>query len=821
MASANVTTPFRSVSSFDREEEEAAVKPVARTGAWSPFLSVYESADGENLETAPLREAYASLVNELYDEEFDEALFELLNEARGLHDAQLASGRPEAEADRVVTQHFAELMRESEAMVEAVAREFGGRDDEVVESEIDSFVERLAPAAGLTPSFEDFLGRYARKLVKGVTKVAAAVGKVALGPIMAQVKLIGRPILKQVLLRAIGKLPPDLQPAAHQLARRLGFAVAPKPAPPPTSAAVSPPVGEPAPIAEPTATAAPTDGSLAPPPAGDAGSAVQGDAAADVSEMQFEFDERLAEVLLAQDEAALELEMGRAMSVYGAAERPVFADLDRARERLIQDLGSLREGESPEPHIQNFLPAVLPALKLGIKAFGRKRLIDTIAGVVSQGIGRLTDPTKAPALSRAIVDAGLKLLSLELSEEQEARLAPSAIVATVEETLSRVTSLPDHVLEDQTLLEGFTLQAFEQSAAANLPAVFSAATYRRRPDLLEGGVNAAWVLWPLQRPRYKRCSRTFNVRITPQMAEAIETFEDSRLSDFFHDQLGVDEGEDVEAEVHLFETIAGGTAGDVARLDGEMLGFGSGDALEVSQLQPLTPEAAEVLLGKPGLGRPVPPGTSIMTVPTGQRLYAIAGRRPLTVPGATGRKRVRRLAHVSVTLDWTNDRLRVCLYLSEVKAQRLAVRLRQQAHAGSLAVSLNQMLTRRLPPILQGRRPRRLRLVHAALPPGPARAAARQRLAALVPPTFIASVQQSLVQAFSEFVKTGAQTFMTAAQDPSDGVTVQFTAERFPGLKDIGTALAGRGLAPVAQAAPVVQGAVAVTVVALPGHRCG
>ena len=40
----------------------------------------------------PLREAYATLVNDLYDEEFDESLFELLTSARGLHQDHLASG---------------------------------------------------------------------------------------------------------------------------------------------------------------------------------------------------------------------------------------------------------------------------------------------------------------------------------------------------------------------------------------------------------------------------------------------------------------------------------------------------------------------------------------------------------------------------------------------------------------------------------------------------------------------------------------------------------------------------------------------------------
>ena len=69
-----------------------------------------------------------------------------------------------------------------------------------------------------------------------------------------------------------------------------------------------------------------------------------------------------------------------------------------------------------------------------------------------------------------------------------------------------------YVLEDQELLEAFTLEAFELSAAANLPARLLAGNLQKAPLFpLEGGVNAAWVMLPLRRPRYKRCSRTFNV----------------------------------------------------------------------------------------------------------------------------------------------------------------------------------------------------------------------------------------------------------------------------------------------------------------------
>ena len=303
-------------------------------------------------------------------------------------------------------------------------------------------------------------------------------------------------------------------------------------------------------------------------------------------------------------------------------------------------------------------------------------------------------PEQAPALSRAVVDAGLKLLSLEMSEQERSGLAASAVAATVEETVNRVASLPDHILDNQELLEGFALEAFEQAAAANLPAVLSEATYRQRPELLEAGVNAAWILMPLRgRKRYKRCTRPFKVSITPHMAEEVESFDGVPLSDYLQDQLGLPEGEDVEAEMYLYEALPGTTIADIARSEAETPGLGASDEATLSQFHPLTRNAAAILLAKPGLGRVALLGSHRRNLAVGQRLFhlVIPGRRPLTIPGGYGRRRVRRLFHLIVTLDVPQDQIRVCVYLSEVKAQQLAVRLRQQSHAGSVGCRIQQI----------------------------------------------------------------------------------------------------------------------------------
>ena len=299
MAVGQANVPFLDSKSFIGEESEAQEPEIQTTLAVrSPFVSVYELADGESAIDDPVREAYSTIVNDLYDEEFDEALFELLTDARNMHQDHLASGYSSGEAERIVTQHFSQLVRESEAMVDAVAREFGSRDNtRIVESEVESFFEQYSPSAQIDPSFENFFGKLIKKVGKVVGKVAKGIAKIGLGPILNKIKALIKPLLNQVLQKAIGKLPESVRPIAQKLAEKLGFA-APKPAEPATAAA---------------ADTSGTVGDAAMPPE-NAGAPVQAAAGSDLAAVQQEFDQGIAEALLAEDEAELNLEIARLRS---------------------------------------------------------------------------------------------------------------------------------------------------------------------------------------------------------------------------------------------------------------------------------------------------------------------------------------------------------------------------------------------------------------------------------------------------------------------------------------------------------------------------
>ena len=858
MTIASARQPFLSFDSFSLAEREApAPASFAPTlPARSPFLSVYESGGEPEVDTAA-REAFAALVDELHDDEFDASMAAVQNHARAFHDQQMSAGMAREPAERLLMQHMEPLLRETGAMVDSFAQRFAPQAAAgVVEQEFEDFVAGYAPEQSLEPVFENWLFKALRK----VGKIAKAVAKQAVkGVAMLGWGAIWRLIKKHLmgfLTRGVqvvmGKLPPALQPAARMLAAKLGFKLAaPQPATPstldagPTTGPTTEPAGAEPGSTDPMAGADITANSAADTAGAPALPAPAGDSAV----TQQELDEALAGTLLAADEAQLELEFAEAGM---AATRPapaVFAELDDARERFIREIEALKEGESPQPALENFLPMMAPVFRIAAKLLGgRDALVRKVAQLLTPLIARFTGPAPAAALSQAIVGAGATMLGLEAPENEaapgyeaapasaapESAEAPSsaatALAATVEETMARIAALPAEMHEDPQLFEAFALEAFEAAAASNLPALFSAATYRQRPELLEGGMNITWPLMPLAfgPRRYKRCSARFTVTITPYMAGEIESFEGAPLADHLEDELGLGEAVEageVDAEVTLYEALPGTTLGDIARGERETLGPDQSDEANVAQLHPLTPQAASVLLGKPGLGRAWRPSSRHRPLVGGQRFYALRLTGPNQQRQRHGQRHRRlRPLHLRMTLDALRDEVRVCLYYSEARAQQLAIALRQKTDAGMLAARFDRRLARRLWHLLFGNARHRLRIVDAALPPGPGAAVRAQHLPPAPTRAFAARLRAWLTKAFVDAVQTQRDAILAAIEDPREGVTLRFTVRQPPGLKALTQAVANPG--PAGPAAPALAETIAkaaapqVQFSVVAGHGC-
>ena len=848
MTTASARQPFLSFDSFSLAEHEAP-EPVPLAPplpARSPFLAVYESSGEPEVDHAS-REAFAALVDELHDDEFDASMAEVQNHARAFHDQQISAGMAREQADRLLMQHMEPLLRETGAMVDSFAQRFAPQAAAgIVEQEFDNFVAGYAPGEALEPVFENWFGKILRKVGK-FAKAAAkqAVKGVAMlgwGAIWRLIKKHLMGFLTRGLQVVMGKLPPALQPAARMLAAKLGFKVAaPQPATPSTLDAgpTTEPAGAEPGSADPMAGADITANSAA----DTAGAPTLPAPAGDNAVTQQELDEALAGTLLGADEAQLELELAEASMAAARPAPAVFAELDDARERFIREIESLKEGESPQPALENFLPVMAPVFRIAAKFLGgRDALVRKVARLLTPLIARFTGPAPAAALSQAIVGAGATMLGLEAPENEAARSsaapesaeAPSsaatALAATVEETMARIAALPPEMHEDPQLFEAFALEAFEAAAASNLPALFPAATYRERPELLEGGMNITWPLMPLAfgPRRYKRCSASFTVTITPYMAGEIESFEGAPLADHLEDELGLGEAVEageVDAEVTLYEALPGTTLADIARGERETLGPDQSDEANVAQLHPLTPQAASMLLGKPGLGRAWRPSSRHRPLVGGQRFYALKLGGPGQQRQRQGQRQRRlRPLHLRMTLDALRDEVRVCLYYSEVRAQQLAIALRQNADAGMLAARFDRRLARRLWHLLFGNARHRLRIVDAALPPGPGAAVRAQHLPPAPTRAFAARLRAWLTKSFVDAVQTQRDAILAAIEDPREGMTLRFTVRQPPGLKALTQAVANPG--PAGPAAPALADTIAkaaapqVQFSVVAGHGC-
>ena len=751
-------SPFLDVKSFVAEEVQTDVHETLIPTS-SPFLALYESEDGSVVH--PEAADYVTFLNQIYDQEFEEALASLVDEATAIFEAQFPQDHEDPsttgyQAERMLTQHFAPLVTEAEAMFEALDRELNQRGTiHMSEEELNTLVDQYQSSSPLSPTFEDLWGSL-KNLTKKALSAAATLG---LGPVLNKLKGLIKPLFQKVIQMAIHKLPIHLQPYARQLANKLPF------------------LKEFEERDEAVVQTAETHG---------------------IAEIQLEFDQHVANLVFARNEVEQELEMTRVLTEQAIPNAYPLAELDLARERFVQRLQELKDGEDPTPEVENFLPAILPALKLGMKIAGRKRVVNFLADLLGKLLKRFVSPNIARPLSRAIVDAGLRLIHLEAEAQDESKASALSIASTVEETVRRVAALPDYVLDNQELLEGFALEAFEQAAAANLPPMLPDATYKQHPNLGEARkLKGIWFLMPHGcRKRYKKFSRNIRSQITPHQLAELETSEGDSLEAFLEEQLGVAPGEEVEAMVHLYEVIPGTRLSDIARNEENISRFTTGH--QDTLLHPLTSEAAALLTGEPELGReidsthemdPHSPGV-------GQRFYylEIPGKRPLTVPGPTGHTKLRRKTRTRLILDFPKNEARIYLFLSEIRAQEITVTLRQNGYIGRVTAGLHKAIERGLHRAFRGS-PRRLKIIHEAVTPGKW-AEAFQRLPSIVPQILKGRLVEWTIKALTDHLKQHTQEFVKAAEDTADGVTLIITLENPPGFPQLSQALKAKSISP-------------------------
>lgn len=725
----------------------------------SPFVSEYVGEEGF---PGPQAELFASLVGELYDPEFEEALEDLVNEAAAIAEEQLSfeyedPAQQRLEMERALRDYLHPLERAAEAMLDRLAAGVGGKDvSQLSESELEAVLDQFAPAEpGLSPTFENILGGVFKKAKKLVKRAAKAVGKVLPHAIIFnKLKGLVRPLLERVLRHAIDKLPVALRPIAQQLAKRLlGVRVAAPAEPAPPAAGAGDAVG---------GGADPADGGGEP-------------AAADPADIQGDLDSELAGYLVQGEDFERVAAVERTLADQATPVGDPIRELERARADFARQVIGMEEGEDPRPLVEQFVPAILTALRLGISVIGRPRVVNFLAGLVAKLIGKYVGQQPAVALSRALVDSGLRLVSLEAAAETKPVAAGYALASTVEDTVSRlVQTAPEAAWESEALLEGYVAEAFQGAAAAHFPDPLI------RPELHEAAqASGAWVALPegTARKLYKKYTRIIEVTITPQAAAAVKTFRGIALRDFLKNRLGLAVDRPIRARAHLYEAISGTRLGLIALYEKRVSGLGSWRREARSLIHPLTQEAAGLLLNEPGLGRPVDPQFLARRgkVAVGQRFYylEIPGARVRMAPrGPKKGSRPARSSQTSVVLDFPKRQLRVFVYYSEADAQEFATQLRKGLPISALLTAMRAKLDLSLPKILSGDQKGGVRVIHEVMPTeqlvDKALGAVGKELAGALLKWLLEALRRELEARKDRFVGE----FERAAKAEADGVTV-------------------------------------------------
>lgn len=703
------------------------------------LASPFNEAAGALADGQLEQEAVHALLAELEDEEFAAALEALTQEAAARH-AQALTGWSEevgipSMAITEVTQWLESVAQEADRRLQAISDQFGDRTlDSLDESEFEAFGADLSES-GQTSSPLDAQEDFLKKLVSKVSKIGRGIARMAgkglsalsrflpIGKLMDAVRRLVRPLLQQTLARATGRLPVALQPAARQLAQKFRMEA-------------------------------------------EAFEGFSFEVGFEAETLTDEFDRRLVGHLLAPDEASAEAGVTEyeTAATQQTTERSgdQVAALDAARQELATYFGEAEHQADPTAQMEQFIPAVLPLVKLGISVVGRQRVVTLVAGLIARLIRPMVGRELAPVLSKHLASSGLGLIGLEAeSAGNTSTLGSDALVSVAEDTVREIFASEPEVLENELLTAGIVQEAFADAVTRHLPAEVL------RAELLDEAEDerGVWVMMPRGRRapyRFRAYSRRIPVVVHRASARQIvlgdgETLEDRLL------ESGIDTFP-ARLEVEAYETLPGGEVGHIV---GAALGETSpGDAGALaSEFEALDEATGLNLLLPTRVARAAGPG---QRSPVRRYVRMRAGGLPL-----------RRRSPLSVRLDLTAPTpvLTVRVMLGERRAHLMAAQLGRREHVAVIA-SFQQWVRGPLRPAL-GRRLHRLLTRRGVTVSEATTTTQAGRLA------------DAVAQAFASEIVPAAARLAAAAKDPQAGVTLAF-AFTFPSRDGIVAAHPGK-----------------------------
>ncbi|PTN11826.1 hypothetical protein [Nitrosomonas aestuarii] len=752
----------------------------------TPFFASYQELEGMDGASDPRQTEINALMSDLYVEEFNDEIYQLVAEASEFYhnrlpkhdagDGELA----ERQAWRELETHFAPLHEDLEIILESMigevdAADLEGMSDHEKDLWVDSFFSGEGELEEEAPEIEHgWLKkklRKARKKLKGIRKkVGKLVKKVG--------KKLSKPLLK-VMLRRLKKFAKKLLIHVLQVAsKNKRFPNRYRP------------------------LIAMLRKKLVKKEYAD--DVIQEEWVANsVASLQTELDYYLATGLLGEHAASgMEEELLELDSPY---EETSWQDMEEARQLFVEQMLALEEHEDPAPHIEQFVTAILQAIRViaqpVIAAVGRDKVIRYLAKYVSRITGKFIKKKNLNKLiATALVDVGLRLMKLEVQPEDEKMAAAEALAGVVEDTVMNSLQLPAAVFENEQLLEAEVVAAFEKAAADNLPPMLPEEIYRKRPHLRpSGSMKNAWVQLPHRKSKhrkrcrcYKKAIKSPSRRISAHTAKEIKTFDEVSLEMFLEEQLGIEIGGGLDAQIHLYEALPGTALFDIANQESYVPGLRSRHACNYNMLHPLTTHAAGLLLGEPALGRNVPAPYLMHRhcILPGQRFYflEVPGVQPQTFL-EEGSLRLRRPSKTKLSLDFIRNEIKIDLFISEKAAQSIAVDMREKQISPIASNKVVGILSDGLKQNFSQIGQNTIHVIHPSVIPGWGSGFALRRLPLYVIELLASSIQNWAVSALSKGLTNQMEQFVSATEHLEDGVMLRIQLVSIPGLDDIGKAL--------------------------------
>ncbi|WP_142282787.1 hypothetical protein [Mycobacterium aquaticum] len=771
----------------------------------SPFRSAYDEVVSEGSDIH--REAYDEVVSSLYESEFSEALYELAAEASSSMSEQIGEASAN-EAERYLENYMTPVAREAESFLERYAEQYAQHDiSQITEQELDRLFETIQPSfEHLTPGVENFLGglwKKAKAVAGGAIRLAkkgiAAVGKVIpLGFILKGLKKVVRPLLKRVLDLALSRLPVSLRPAARKVAAKL-FGVGE------TAGEFESYFGG---SAEQTEAA---------------GNELQALAHTDVDSIQHEIDARLVGELFAESGESSEAWMpGESVTSESETDHRL-AELDAARERFINEISQATNEASINAAMENFIPAIIAALRIGISIIGRDRVVGFLAKYLAALVRPYIGPTIATQLSQAIVSTGMSMIGLEVPGNQT-QLAAEAVASAVEGTVQRLAELESETFEDQRLLEAVVQEAFAEAASESFPTNVIREQYQEVSTRVRH--RGTWILRPRNgRKRYRFYSRPLDVTVTHQLAKSVTGFGGIHLGTFLKSRYGVTGP--VTCKAYLFEAMVGTKLSTIARLETHVPGLGPTHPRGWRLFIPLTRHNATALFGEPGLGRDVPNHYlhSHRRIAVRQRFVVLVPQRAHTTAHPTSpnaSQPVQRRGHssqVNITLDFPTSTARLCIHLDESDAQAVAASIRRGESVTPALILLRRVYVAGVKSVLSGNASRHVKIIHEVASEEQFVGGALSAIGAKILEKLADKVIEWVGTAVSEFLQRRRQEFLTAADKPAQGVTIVVAIRHAGAMKLLDDALRGKGLGSLTAVARAILGSPEVTVRSVAGFQ--